>query len=121
MFLCELPVGSEHAASRAKQQATVKYIYIYIYIYRYIDIYIYINTQTHRHTDTDIQTQISQKHRQGRRQNIHTQAQMERRALHTHTLRGRAPTKDTAQMTSFNRWPASSAEVLVERRSGHYH
>ena len=33
MFLCELPVGSEHAASRAKQQATVKYIYIYIYTY----------------------------------------------------------------------------------------
>ena len=32
MFLCELPVGSEHAASRAKQQATVKYIYIYTYI-----------------------------------------------------------------------------------------
>ena len=26
MFLCELPVGSEDAASRAKQQATVKYI-----------------------------------------------------------------------------------------------
>ena len=32
VFLCELPVGSEHAASRAKQQATVKYIYIYTYI-----------------------------------------------------------------------------------------
>ena len=32
MFLCELPVGSEHAASRAKQQATVKYVYIYTYI-----------------------------------------------------------------------------------------
>ena len=26
MFLCELPAGSEHAASRAKQQATVKYM-----------------------------------------------------------------------------------------------
>ena len=32
MFLCELPVGSEHAASRAKQQATVKYIRILLYL-----------------------------------------------------------------------------------------
>ena len=39
MFLCELPVGSEHAASRAKQQATVKHIYIYIYVYIYIYIW----------------------------------------------------------------------------------
>ena len=33
VFSCELPVGSEHAASRAKQQATVKYIYTYIIVF----------------------------------------------------------------------------------------
>ena len=38
MFLCELPVGSEHAASRAKQQATVKHIYIRILLYLTVKI-----------------------------------------------------------------------------------
>ena len=38
VFSCELPVGSEHAASRAKKQATVTYIYIRILLYLTVKI-----------------------------------------------------------------------------------
>ena len=43
MFACELPVGSEHAASGAKQQATVKCVCVYVCmcVCVYVCIYVY--------------------------------------------------------------------------------
>ena len=49
MFACELPVGSEHAASGAKQQATVKCVCVYVCmcVCVYVCMYVYVCAHAH--------------------------------------------------------------------------